>query len=682
MADHQIILIGTQSAISHIQKYRQMHPGNFLPKGLSESNFDTRMNSKTMSPASAANTTNRVPRTLQEPQKTGLSRSPAIASNNRVPKSRRPPTLPVKPATGLVRGGVLAKNKKDGLISKPHNRNLAGQADATAALNARKDTVASKQPIRNFASPSSTRLVSTTAAPSFRKETLASRQATQNLELPASAKPVIVPPEVDKWKAKYEEQLAEAERTRSELNQALANNETQREEISKLKSSEEKASAELAYYRDEFDKVEAQAKLAGKLQTDLNIAHHVVIPPLQEQNKILKQELDRLLTVPESAQEPKGLHKEPKMRSSANDRAKLSEKVITEQKDYIGTLEKINETLNEKYLKSVTEVSNQKTRYAILEGQKLDLESEAENHQNRIMQLTNDVTQLEAEKEGIELEIRSIANDASKANEASDHIKENRCAYLESQNSDLLAKAEDHENRIMQLTNDVAELEAEKEGLELQIRSMAREVSMNEPKSMSLDAHTPSQDAQSVAVVKKNPQVSMPTPTFSGAGNLRAQPIDKHPWEISSSGLTWVDLPQLNAHQSWPKPPLDKDLRITINVGATASGNMSLLKRIASITTKGTGFQINGPVEVAKALENGMKEAQIEADSEKTKNLELQKVIWEHVQEIERLKKQECSVAKHRSLSDQLTAMQAQFEMQELFLADYRRQLPESKTTK
>jgi hypothetical protein len=77
-----------------------------------------------------------------------------------------------------------------------------------------------------------------------------------------------------------------------------------------------------------------------------------------------------------------------------------------------------------------------------------------------------------------------------------------------------------------------------------------------------------------------------------------------------------------------------------------------------------------------------MKEAQIEADSEKTKNLELQKVIWEHVQEIERLKKQECSVPQHRNLSDQLTAMQAQFEMQELFLADYKRQLPGSKTTK
>ena len=531
MSDHQVILISTQAAINYIQKYRQMRPESFLPKDLPESNLDTKMNSKTTSPASAANTSNGVPRTLQEPPKTGLSRSPAIASNNRVPKSRRPPTLPVKPATGLVRGGVLAKNKKDGVVSRPHNRNLAGQADATAAPNARENTLASKQSIRNFASPASTRPVSATATPSFRKETLASRQATQNLELPASAKPVIVPPEVDKWKAKYEEQLAEAELMRSELNQALANNETQREEIHKLKSSEKKASAEMAYYRDEFDKVEAQAKLAGQLQTDLNNAHHVIIPPLQEQNKILKQELDRLLTALESTQEHEGLQEEPQMGSSTNDRAKLSEKVITEQKDYIGTLEKINETLNEKYLKLVTEVSNHKTRCAILEGQKLDLESEAEKHQNRIMQLTNDVTQLEAEKEGIELEIHSIANEASKANEASDHIKENRCAYLESQNSDLLAKAEDHENRIMQLTNDLAELEAEKEGLELQICSMANEVPINEPKSMSLDAHTPFQDAQSVAVVKAQPpQVSMPTPTFSGASNLHAQPIDKHPW--------------------------------------------------------------------------------------------------------------------------------------------------------
>ena len=279
------------------------------------------------------------------PRKPIPQSSAAASSRNRVPEARRPPPLPVKPSKALAKAGT------------------------TAAQNAKKNMSLDKQTARNPTASTQVNSVSSRL-------------------------------EADQWKAKYEEQLAETERIRKEMEKALVDNQIQQGEITQLKASYEAVSDKIIDYRDEFIKLKAQAKIAGQLQTDLNVAKHVVIPPLEEENMILKQELNRLLNESDISNGMEGLEglggENPNVSRAANDLSQAARNIVAESQNYIETLEKTNETLNDRYLELVKELQKEKHRIVSLEDRNAHLEAEAEKSSNQIMQLSNDLAECEA----------------------------------------------------------------------------------------------------------------------------------------------------------------------------------------------------------------------------------------------------------------------------------------------
>jgi hypothetical protein len=128
-----------------------------------------------------------------------------------------------------------------------------------------------------------------------------------------------------------------------------------------------------------------------------------------------------------------------------------------------------------------------------------------------------------------------------------------------------------------------------------------------------------------------------------------------------------------------PRAPLDRDLQITIQIEPTDYSKLSLLERLKAVTTLGTSFQIHGPAEIAKALAHAMEDSHARATHNEAKLLELQKLTWSKVAEMERMKRAACTLAEHKTLGDELAAMEARLVMQDMLLADYGRQLAQFK---
>ncbi|KAF1964624.1 hypothetical protein BU23DRAFT_630786 [Bimuria novae-zelandiae CBS 107.79] len=438
-----------------------------------------------------------------------------------------------------------------------------------------------------------------------------------------SRKPLHPQSEAEKWKAKYEQQVQETVKAEARLQECES-------EAAEYAGQLSEARAELDMKRTELKEAELsrvqlsielnhQTRLAGELQMELNVANHVHIPRIQQSNEALHNELLKL-----------------------RDDFELSENLLE-----LEALCEENEALRAANVLNVAAESLNSEAQTVIETLEKTNEELSSMYPEAMTELEDSNYEIEALNGEIEL--------------------------LEGQHEAL-------KTRIMQLTTDLDEVRAEKEGLEMEAQARVH---------------------SSISI----PHVTSTVSVFSGVvGTVQTEPVS--PCQLSSrfSGIiaslqvdsgapsSTLSLSQVSAISanfsqpesilSAPQPPLDQILKITINVDPSAPASLSLLKHLSAITSKKSSLKINGPAEIARALARGMSEVQAEAERDKAKVLELQQMLWNKISEVNRLKQEGCSVKAHRSLSDELAAMQARFEMQELFLADYGRQLARLKGPK
>lgn len=391
---------------------------------------------------------------------------------------------------------------------------------------------------------------------------------------PEKRKPLNAINEVDNWEAKYNQQLlitqelqSQKEKTQTDFANLVA------EYDQKLAS----AKAQLVHARDECSKLQPQARLAGQLQTDLNVAQNLTIPRLQNENRLLKQELEELL-------EDSGDNE------SNNDDLDAAN---TEFKD-----------ASEVYIEE-------------LENTKELLESNLEQLKITVNQSEDKITQLSSRYEQVVRDLHDCKLENTDLKDTGDYLR---------------GELNNAETQKMQLEDDLEELKTE----------------MRDQEKLKNTFGT---------------GCDRPPSTFSGIlAKVSTEPDQRSP-------------------EKMPQPPLDRDLHITIKIEPTAA-KFSLLGHLKTITTKGTSLHIDGPSAITRALVRGMQKTQSEAATNKAKIDELQQLLWNQINEVSRVKAKGCNLARHRKLSDDLAAMTARYEMQDVMLADYGRQLAMFRTSR
>ncbi|KAJ4351515.1 uncharacterized protein N0V89_006858 [Didymosphaeria variabile] len=453
--------------------------------------------------------------------------------------------------------------------------------------------------------------------------------------------------ESETWKAKYEEQLKETQKAQSETKKAKSElGKHVAEHAEKLAASEAcrkqadreagnvterlvKVQAELELNRqvndelstqvencDRIEELEAQAKLAGELQTELNGLRNVRLPSLEQENKAIKQELRQMLEDVEMSSDapacaPIRVQGEQGVvcQHEPHNSTQAFQNFLRESEAYINQLEEASTWLESKYTEATFE--------------KEDLE--------------NLVTALQATN-----------------------------AHLKEQSHDLIFGHN-------QPTRDHDDLQAEKPVL--RVMNIAPRTD-----SSCSSSSVASKYSGIVSAVQTVPSFS-PTPPSTFSGILAG--IETEALPQSKLGMTDISTVVIRpidfAATHKPRPPLDQDLQITINIDSTARAKLTLLQRLTAVTTRDTTFKINGPAEIAKALANGMVDTQARAKHNEAKVLELQQMMWSYIREMEQMKKAACNMVEHKNLADQFAAMEARLQMQDMLLADNGRQLARHK---
>lgn len=446
-----------------------------------------------------------------------------------------------------------------------------------------------------------------------------------------SRKPLLPSSDMGTWKSKYEAQLKETqnalagkekaegewkkqvaeyvekltasevsrERTANEaadvaeqLDKSQADLELSRQDNFNLNKDKDELTGELVFFREKISKLESQATLAGKLQTELNAARRVRIPQLEEENKALKEELRQILKDTEARSKHSSF-----ARARAEDghnTAGASQDLLHESEVYIKQLEKENERLHSLYTDAV---------------------EEAEELANQIATLKSTASPLEGKDR--------------EANPAS-----------------MLPSLEDEqpEKQVLRVTN----------------------------ATPSVDSTFSSVSTQSEIVSEGRTKSESPPSGF--LSDIEADAAAAPKLSLSINSTTSIQAPNADPSHN-PRRPLDQDLQITINIEAVARAKLTLLQRLSTVTTKGTTFQINGPREITEALAYGMEDAEAQAARNEARFLELQKMMWFYIDEINRMKKAGCNVMAHKNLVDELEASGARLQMQDMLLVDYGRQL-------
>lgn len=475
----------------------------------------------------------------------------------------------------------------------------------------------------------------------------------------APQKPTHLKSDAEKWKTEYDKHLKEAQNTQveqekakrhlekivAELTQTLAVSKNHREhaeihaatleeevictrldlelcrkENCNLKLDKEKLIIQVNNTSGLMKDLQTQANLAGQLQTKFNSLSNVRVPFLEQENKMLKQELSRMLEnveTPPSALVCAPLPVQADPMGTPHDDLDINSKALL-------NFLKVNEVY----------VNQLKTTCAWLETEYADAVFELDDMERHIAILQSTTGHLKNQYDGLFFG-----------------------------NSQLPETPEDFqvEKRVLGVVN----------------ASTKTALSVSTASSTSAEPSL----AGVVALVQTEPLSSHhPDSMFSKIAPV-IEAISRFMLESSTPFMSSSATQSTNSVPSpEPRAPLDQDIQITINIiMPTAQADLSLLQRLTAITTKDKSFKINGPTEIAKALAHSMEDARARAKQNEVKVLELQQMMWQNISELERMKKSACNMTGHRSLVDQLAAMEARLQMQDMLLVDNGRQLAQLK---
>ncbi|KAF2451648.1 hypothetical protein P171DRAFT_515631 [Karstenula rhodostoma CBS 690.94] len=472
----------------------------------------------------------------------------------------------------------------------------------------------------------------------------------------APRKPAYLRSDAEKWKTQYEELLKEAQKTQSEQDNSKRNLEKNVAEITKTltdsENSREQAKIHAAILAEEvlatrldlelfrqencdlklekerlstqvndasvvIKDLQTRANLAGELQTELNSLRNVRLPLLEQENKALKQELRHMLQIVETPPD----------------------------------------TL--KCVPSRVQTTPMDACHCEAHGNTEALSNFLRESQMYIKQLEYNFQWIGDMYADAVFEVDGLENHVAVLQTTADHLKEKY--------NDLI-----YGN--VQRTEDAQNLQEEKRVLRVVNSSTGTDSSAYTASTASVTS-VHATLAGVVAAVQTEPSLPCkPESKFSETPRIEAEPHLMPRFSAMNMANTATHSID-SAPISKPQAPLDRDLQVTINIEPTDQSKLSLLERLTAITTKGTSFKIHGPAEIAKALAHGMEDAQARARNNEAKVLELQQMMWANVSEMERMKKKACSMIEHKTLVDQLAAMEARLHMQDMLLADNGRQL-------
>jgi hypothetical protein len=501
-----------------------------------------------------------------------------------------------------------------------------------------------------------------------------SESKTRTLAHTARQDPAHLSSEAARWKHKYEELLMEVEEVKNEketakrnhdkhiaeLNEILAANQSCREQADTECADmaeqlvDARANLELCSQRNrdlEYDhevlstqfssacslikNLEPQAELAGELQTELNSLRNVRVPSLEQENRLLKQELRKILEDPET---PSGALELAASRIQAqqcsdNSNAEALRILLRKDQAYIDQLENTCKWLETGYANAIFEVDDLENHIATLQTATGHFKEQHEDLVFGSNQLMQDPEELQPEER-----VLRVVNTGTRTTS----------------------------------TGSTASVPSTLSGVAAAVQTFARK-----PLSMSSGSLT---DTEVTGVAAAIPMFAR-KPLSMSSGNLTDTEVDLCPApKIRMAAISAIVIQPVDpAPVRKPQAPLERDLQITIQIEPTDHSKLSLIEWLTSVTTTGTSFRINGPTESVKALARRMVDSQARAMENEAKLLELQKVTWSNIAEIKRMKNAACNLAEHKALGDELVAMEARLSMQDMLLADYGRQLAQFK---
>ncbi|OAG09990.1 uncharacterized protein CC84DRAFT_1172470 [Paraphaeosphaeria sporulosa] len=543
----------------------------------------------------------------------GQVRKQAVLTRFPIPSSTRNSTVTSSKPSPSIKGRPSTPNKTKRLTSNRNSSLRPGQGDRV--FGGRADT---------------------TTAPAILGHVGAST---------APQKPIHLRSDAEKWKKEYEELLEETKKSQAEQDQAKRDLDKALVELTQQLTATEKGREQI-----EFDAAAlAEEGIAARM--DLELCRH--------ENGDLKLEKKRLLAQLDYAS---GVIED--LQAQTNLAGELQTELNSLRNVRLPSLERDNNILKQELHRVLLDVETPSSSpncapspFQAFQGNSEGFLGFLKANEIYVKQLEETCGWLEKVYADTAFEVEGLENHIAALQSTTGHLKNQYTgiAFRDSPFTDELEEVHE-EKRILRVMNASTSLE-----------STATIASITST-ALSL--------AGIVAAVQTQPSSPSDKPKITSSENF---PVTKAKSRLMlESSTTFASALATQSISSAPSPkpraPLDRDLQITINIEPSAQAKLSLLERLTAITTKGTSFKINGPAEIAKALSRGMEDAQARAKHNETQVLELQQMIWYHISEVER-KKIACNLTEHKTLADQLAAMEARLQMQDILLADNGRQL-------